>query len=68
MTELLLTGVDEVIVDALKKRAQKNRRTIEQEHLLILQEALGGTDRITLAEALLKIPEISDPSVFDRKQ
>jgi len=65
--QLLVREVDPKLVKALKQRAVANGRSAESEHRKILEQALGGTNRISLAEALLKIPNCSDPSVFDRQ-
>ena len=65
--QLLVREVDPELVVALKKRAAASGRSAESEHRLILEEALGGTNRISLAEALLKIPTGIDTSVFERQ-
>lgn len=65
--QLLVREVDPELVTALKQRAAASGRSAESEHRQILQEALGGTNRITLAEALLKIPTGIDSSVFERQ-
>lgn len=64
--QLLVREVDPKLVKALKERAIANGRSAESEHRMILQEALGGTHRISLAEAILKIPTGSDDDVFKR--
>jgi len=64
--QLLVREVDPKLVKALKNRAVANGRSAESEHRIILQEALGGTHRISLAEALLKIPTSGDDDDFKR--
>lgn len=65
--QLLVREVDPALVAELKKRAVANGRSAEAEHRMILEEALRGTKRRSLAEALLNIPDCNDPSVFDRR-
>ena len=65
--QLLVREVDPALVAELKKRAVANGRSAESEHRMILQDVLGGTTRISLAEALLKIPTGIDTSVFERE-
>ncbi|MEE9333656.1 MAG: DNA-binding protein [Granulosicoccaceae bacterium] len=65
--QLLVREVDPALVAELKKRAVANGRSAESEHRMILQDVLGGTNRISLAEALLKIPTGIDTSVFERE-
>ena len=55
------------LVTELKKRAVANGRSAEAEHRMILEAALRGTNRLSLAEALLKIPSGGDVSDFERR-
>lgn len=64
--QLLVRDVDPVIVQALKERAAANNRSAEAEHREILERALSGTNRVPLAEALMKIPGVGEDSDFDR--
>lgn len=65
--QLLVREVDPTLVAELKKRAVANGRSAESEHRMILEQALRGTKRISLAEALLKIPNHGDDSDFERR-
>ena len=65
--QLLVREVAPALVAELKRRAVANGRSAESEHRMILQDVLGGTNRISLAEALLKIPKGIDTSVFERE-
>lgn len=41
MPDLILDDVPEEVVEALARRAAEHGRTVETEHLIILEEALG---------------------------
>lgn len=65
--QLLVREVDPKLVKALKERAAANNRSAEAEHREILERALrGGTERVPLAEALMKIPAGGNESDFQR--
>jgi len=64
--QLLVRDVHPDIVKALKERAAANNRSAEAEHRDILERALNGTERVPLAEALLKIPAVGQDSDFQR--
>lgn len=59
--------VDPTLVSELKKRAVANGRSAEAEHRMILEAALRGTKRLSLAEALMKIPADNNDSDFARR-
>ena len=65
--QLLVRDVDPELVQALKQRAAANNRSVESEHRQILQQALKGTNRVPLSEALLKIPPVGEDSDFARE-
>ncbi len=65
--QLLVREVDSTLVTELKKRAVANGRSAEAEHRMILETALRGTNRLSLAEALLKIPSGGNVSDFERQ-
>ena len=58
--QFLVREVHETLVKALKLRAAKNGRSTEAEHRLVLEKALRGPRKITLAEALTKIPSYGE--------
>lgn len=64
--QLLVRGVDEELVKALELRAVKNGRSTGAEHRMILEKALRGPRKISLAEALLKIPPHGEDNDFKR--
>ena len=66
-SQLLVRDVDPDLVKALKQRAAANNRSAESEHREILEQALTGTNRIPLSEALMKIPSVGKDSDFARE-
>lgn len=66
-SQLLVRDVDPELVQALKERAAANNRSAESEHREILERALRRTERVPLAEVLLKIPAVGEDSDFQRK-
>jgi len=66
--QLLVRDVDEALVRALKQRAASNGRSTEAEHRMILEAALRGPKKITLAEALTKIPPYGEDDDFRRRE
>ena len=54
MAHLTVRNVSEAVVDALKRRAAANNRTVEAEHRELLRAALlgGGEDFATWADLL----------------
>lgn len=65
--QLLVREVDEEIVKALKMRAVENGRSTEAEHRMILEQALRGPRKLSLPDALLKIPPYGEDSDFERR-
>lgn len=66
MADLLVRGVDEALVKALKERAGRHGRSAEAEHREILAAALTRPKRRSLAEALACIPNVGLDSDFER--
>jgi antitoxin FitA len=64
--DLLVRGVDEAIVKALKERAGAHGRSAEAEHREILAEALARPRRRSLAELLASIPDVGTDADFER--
>ena len=68
MPSLLVRQIDPALVEALKERARKNKRSAEAEHRALLREALLPKP---LAAHLIEIPqdlENTDDDVFERIQ
>jgi len=68
MADLLVRGVDEEIVRALKARAGMHGRSAEAEHRAILATALTQPRRRSFAEVLASIPEVGTDADFERVQ
>ena len=68
MAQLMVRNLNEDLVKALKQRAAKHNRSAEQEHREILQAALRGPRRRSLAEVLAAIPNVGKDSDFQREQ
>ena len=68
MANLLVRGVDENLVKALKERAGANGTSAESEHRKILESALSRPQKRNFAESLADIPDVGTDSDFDRIQ
>jgi plasmid stability protein len=67
MADLLVRGVDESVVRALKKRAGEHRRSVEAEHRSILTAALLHPPRRKLADLLASMPDGGRDDDFTRQ-
>ena len=68
MADLVVRNLDRSIVEALKKRALRHKRSAEAEHRAILEAALAPTRRKTFTQALATIPDVGRDEDFARKQ
>ena len=68
MANLLVRGVDENLVKALKELAGANGTSAESEHRTIVEEALFRPKKRNFAESLTDIPDVGADSDFDRVQ
>jgi plasmid stability protein len=66
VAELLVRGVDEELVRALKERAGARGRSAEAEHREILAAALARPRRRSFAEVLASIPDVGTDEDFAR--
>jgi len=66
MADLLVRGVDEAIVQALKRRAGAHGRSAEAEHRALLADALLSPPRRNLAELLASMPDVGRDADFQR--
>jgi antitoxin FitA len=66
MADLLVRGVDEELVRALKERAGAHGRSAEAEHREILAAALARPRRRSFAEVLAAIPAVGTDADFER--
>ena len=67
MPDLLVRGVDEDLVQALKKRAGAHGRSQEAELRAILAAALLSPPRRNLAELLAAMPDVGVDADFQRQ-
>jgi len=68
MANLLVRGVDEALVKALKERAGAHGLSAEAEHRQILEEALSRPKKRSFVESLKAIPEVGTDADFERVQ
>lgn len=68
MANLLVRGVDEALVKALKERAGAHGLSAEAEHRQILEAALSRPKKRSFAEALAAIPDVGTDADFERVQ
>jgi len=66
MANLIVRGVDEALVQALKQRAAKHGRSAEGEHREILASVLRRPRKRRLAEVLAAIPDVGKDKDFER--
>lgn len=66
MPSLLVRGVDEVLLRALKKRAGEHGHSAEAEHRAILVEALSRPRKRSFAEVLAEMPDVGRDEDFER--
>jgi antitoxin FitA len=66
VADLLVRGVDEDVVRALKERAGAHGRSAEAEHREILASALVRPRRRSLAEVLARVPNVGLDADFER--
>ena len=67
MPDLLVRGVDDALVQALKKRAGAHGRSQEAELRAILAAALLSPPRRNLAQLLAAMPEVGADADFQRQ-
>ncbi len=66
MADLIVRGVEDATVRALKQRAARHGRSAEAEHRDILVRALRGPRKQILAEVLAAIPAVGRDEDFAR--
>jgi plasmid stability protein len=66
--QLVVRGLEEEIVRALRLRAAEHGRSVEAEHREILRQALlpAATGRRSIKELLLSMPDVGDDADFER--
>jgi len=68
VADLLVRGVDEEVVKALKKRAGSHGHSAEAEHRAILAAALLTPRRRPLAQLLASMPDVGRDDDFERRE
>jgi antitoxin FitA len=68
MVDLLVRGVDDELVRALKERAGAHGRSAEAEHRAILAAALARPRKRSFAEVMASMPEAGHDSDFARAE
>lgn len=68
MSNLIVRGLDQAIVQSLKERAARHGRSMEAEHRALLAEVLLRPRRRPLAEVLAEMPDVGRDSDFARVQ
>ncbi len=68
MANLLVRGVDESIVRALKQRAGESGQSAEAEHRAILTQALLRPRKRSFAQVLAAMPNVGIDADFERVQ
>ena len=66
MADLIVRGIEDATVRALKQRAARHGRSAEAEHRDILARALRGPRKQILAEVLAAIPAVGRDEDFAR--
>ncbi len=66
MANLLVRGVDEAVVRALKQRAGEHGLSAEAVHRAILSAALAAPRKRSFAEVLASMPDEGKDADFDR--
>ncbi len=66
MASLLVRGVEDFLVQALRERAARHGRSAEAEHREIPAMALRQPKRRSFAEALIVIPDVGEERDFTR--
>jgi antitoxin FitA len=66
MANLLVRGLEESLVDCLRKRAAANKRSVEAEHREILADALRHPEKLSFAQVLMSMPDVGQDTDFER--
>lgn len=66
MANLIVRNLDEAIVQALKERAARHKRSAEAEHRAILEQVLLRPRRKSFAQVLASMPDVGRDEDFER--
>ena len=66
MANLLVRGIDDELVQRLRKQAAAHGRSVEAEHRAILAAALVGPRKRTFEQFLATMPNVGEDADFER--
>jgi antitoxin FitA len=66
VANLVVRNLDERIVQALKERATRHKRSAEAEHRALLEQVLLKPRRKTFAQVLASMPDVGVDEDFER--
>lgn len=66
MAQLIVRGIEDEVVRALKERAGRHGRSAEAEHREILREVLAGLPAEDPKAVLLDMPDVGEDEDFAR--
>lgn len=66
MANLIVRNLDDEIVQALKERAARHKRSAEAEHRAILEQVLLRPRRKSFAQVLASMPDVGRDEDFER--
>lgn len=66
MANLVVRNLDDQIVQALKERAARHKRSAEAEHRAILEQVLRKPQRKSFAQVLASMPNVGRDEDFER--
>jgi antitoxin FitA len=66
VADLLVRGIDEAVVEALRERARASGRSAEAEHREILASVLVRPHKRSFAEVMAAMPNVGRDSDFER--
>lgn len=67
MAQLVVGDLPDDLLQALERRAAKNKRSVQQEHREILRAALRDPERRHLGDVLASIPNVGKDEDFERR-
>lgn len=66
MANLVVRNLDDEIVQALRERAARHKRSAEAEHRAILEQVLLRPRRKSFAQVLASMPNVGQDQDFER--
>jgi plasmid stability protein len=66
MADLFVRGMDERLVRALEREAAAHGRSVEAEHLAILEDALHRVENRQFIKLLMSMPDVGEDADFER--